>query len=316
MITESLSLIIFIVAEFAQQMAAIYEHFSKEIQNVIATFRRKNYELKKERTVDTPCTIFTAWESLLQGTEIDAQAHLDAASLLIKNVYKPLEELAKYKQSQTQKMIAFRDKFEDTLNNAEDQLIQAEENYVQTYKNYQSCSSQNSRENAKNDFYNAHNEYVFQLRASNRTIDEFQTVIPQLLEEFEEIYIDTSNTINVAIESHALLLLTKANEQRRRFEDLLKICRQVNPQLDISFFMNALNPEQAKLELSFHKFRPADIAIVSSEESMINCLIIDKHTEPSLQERRHRLQRDAAEMTSYIKQNQDVIHSLMNICQR
>ena len=57
----------------------------------------------------------------------------------------------------------------------------------------------------------------------------------------------------------------QANEQQRRFEDLLKICRQVNPQLDISYFMNALNPECAKMELNFHKFRPADITVVSSE---------------------------------------------------
>jgi hypothetical protein len=32
------------------------------------------------------------------------------------------------------------------------------------------------------------------------------------LQELEEIYIDTSNTLNVAIEGHALLLLTKVNE--------------------------------------------------------------------------------------------------------
>ncbi|CAG2242851.1 unnamed protein product [Mytilus edulis] len=98
-----------------------------------------------------------------------------------------------------------------------------------------------------------------------RSIDQLQIAIPQDLElfryiykELEEIYIDTSNTINVAIESHALLLLTKANEQHRRFEDLLQICRQVNPQLDISYFVNALNPECAKFELKHHKFHPVD----------------------------------------------------------
>lgn len=32
-----------------------------------------------------------------------------------------------------------------------------------------------------------------------------------MLQELEEIYIDTSNTVNVAIESHALLLLTKVS---------------------------------------------------------------------------------------------------------
>ena len=33
-----------------------------------------------------------------------------------------------------------------------------------------------------------------------------------LLQELEEIYIDTSNTLNVAIEGHALLLLTKVKQ--------------------------------------------------------------------------------------------------------
>ena len=32
------------------------------------------------------------------------------------------------------------------------------------------------------------------------------------MQELEEIYIDTSNTLNVAIEGHALLLLTKVKQ--------------------------------------------------------------------------------------------------------
>ena len=47
-----------------------------------------------------------------------------------------------------------------------------------------------------------------------------------------------------------------------------------------------------------------------------NQLIIDKSTESALLEKRALLQREAAELTSYITQNQDISHSLVNICQR
>ncbi|CAG2257100.1 unnamed protein product [Mytilus edulis] len=245
----------------------------------------------------------------LDATSLNA--HLDAASLLINNVYKPLEEVAIHKQSQAHKLNNFRDKFEEMLQKVENQIDNAEKDYIVAYNQYEDCHINKSM------LYNAHNEYIFQLRASNRSIDQFQIAIPQVLEELEEIYIDTSNTINVAIESHALLLLTKANEQHRRFEDLLQICRQVNPQLDISYFVNALNPECAKFELKHHKFHPVD----SSENEDCTCLcqnqlIIDKSTDMALVEKRALLQREAAELTSYITQNQDISHSLVNICQR
>lgn len=37
------------MADFAHQMAAAHELFSKEIQSVISTFRRKSFEFLKER---------------------------------------------------------------------------------------------------------------------------------------------------------------------------------------------------------------------------------------------------------------------------
>lgn len=37
-------------------------------------------------------------------------------------------------------------------------------------------------------------------------------IFHHLLQELEEIYIDTSNTVNIAMESHALMLLTKVRK--------------------------------------------------------------------------------------------------------
>ncbi|XP_050409145.1 uncharacterized protein LOC126824038 [Patella vulgata] len=307
-----------LVAEFAQQMAAAHEHFSKEIQSVIASFRRRNYELKKERPVDTESTIFTAWESLLHESEMDAQAHLDAASLLIKNVYTPLEEVAEHKRSQAQRLCSFRENFETILQKSENKMNLAQVAYREAYQTYSSDTNP-SKEEARSCLFNAHNDYVLQLRSSNRLVQEFQEAVPQVLEELEEIYIDTSNTINVAIESLALLLLTKANEQHRRFEDLLQICRQVNPQLDISFFVKVVSPEAPPYQLSFHNYQPADMTVTSltnPEEPMQNQIIYDRYTENTLKERRVVLQREGIELASYMKQNQDITNTLINVCQR
>lgn len=46
---------------------------------------------------------------------------------------------------------------------------------------------------------------------------------------------------------------------------MLKICRQVTPQLDISYFMTAIEVEPTKLELSPHTFKPGDISIYTAE---------------------------------------------------
>ncbi|XP_014779543.1 uncharacterized protein LOC106875788 [Octopus bimaculoides] len=63
-----------LVAEFAQQVAVVYENFSKELDSVITTFRKTSKDLKKDRPpIDSPTSIFSAWETLFQETENDAQ---------------------------------------------------------------------------------------------------------------------------------------------------------------------------------------------------------------------------------------------------
>ncbi|XP_052799939.1 uncharacterized protein LOC128231321 isoform X1 [Mya arenaria] len=306
-----------LVAEFAEEMASAYDNFAREVQRVVGQFRERSHHLKTEWYVDTPSTIYNAWENLVKETETDAQAHLDASGLLVKNVSEPLKEVAKYKMSQAQKLQAFRENFEDILHQSELQLQEKEQTYMDAYGSFKNCGSLDNREGFRHEFHNCHNEYILQLRASNRTIDDFQITIPQVLEELDEICIDTSNTVNVAIESHSLLLLTKANEQQRRLENMLKMCRQVNPMLDISYFVKAVNIEGATATLQRHKFCPADPASnIAEQDSVKNHLIIDRVTEVVLRERRAALQREALELTSYMQQNQDVTYSLVNMCQR
>lgn len=42
--------------------------------------------------------------------------------------------------------------------------------------------------------------------------NDYDIFFLHLLQELEEIYIDTSNTVNIAMESHALMLLTKVRK--------------------------------------------------------------------------------------------------------
>lgn len=50
------------------------------------------------------------------------QTHADTATLILKNVYTPLLEIASYKKSQSKKLYSFRDNFESMVNTAEDNV--------------------------------------------------------------------------------------------------------------------------------------------------------------------------------------------------
>jgi hypothetical protein len=61
----------------------------------------------------------------------------------------------------------------------------------------------------------------------------------------------------------------QASEQQRQLENLLKACHQVNPMLDISFFVKAINPEDATVTYQRHRFCPADHMTNSAEVSAV-----------------------------------------------
>ncbi|XP_059141328.1 uncharacterized protein LOC131929270 [Physella acuta] len=309
-----------LVSEFAQQLAAAYELFSKEVQAIITTFRRRNTELKKQRPVDTSNSIFNAWESLLLESELDAQAHLDAAGLLMKNVFRPLQEVASHKNRQADVLSSYRDNFESVLSEAVREATQAEAKYHSSFQEF-AClpdSSSEQGEQVRGQLHNSHNEYILKIRASNRTVDEFNSLLPQLLEELEEIYIDTGNTINVAFESQALLLLTKADEQHRRYENQMKICKMVSPHQDVSFFVRASQGEGPALTytLSHYVFKPAIAITAEAQKTLSNQIIYDRLTESNVIDKRTALQTQGMGLAVNLKQSQDIIATLSNICQR
>ncbi|CAL1528302.1 unnamed protein product [Lymnaea stagnalis] len=284
------------------------------------------FTLHLHRPVDTSSCIFSAWESLLMETELDAQAHMDAAGLLVKNVYRPLQEVASHKNRQADMLSSFRENFESVLSEA------AESMYHSSFQGFASLPEGSSvdSEQVRGQLHNAHNDYILKIRAANRTVDEFNSFLPQILEELEEIYIDTGNTINVAIESHALLLLTKADEQHKRYEDQLKTCKLVSPHQDISFFVRATVGDNVTLNapIPHQVFKPAvaltaDVQVRSIlntlnniQQTLCNQLIYDRLTEENVVRKRTQLQSQGMGIAISMKQNQDIIATLSNVCQR
>ena len=84
-------------------------------------------------------------------------------------------------------------------------------------------------------------------------------------------------TLDSCLVSFLFSLIQQANEQQRRFENLLKICRQVNPQLDISFFAKIFSPEEANKEYARHKFCPPDHAITTEVMSHLKSTEVMSH---------------------------------------
>ncbi|KAK3772382.1 hypothetical protein RRG08_031406 [Elysia crispata] len=309
------------VSEFAQQMAVAHEAFSKEIQAIIATFRRRNYELKKQRPMETPNCIFSSWEALLQETEMDAQAHLDAASLLHKNVYLPLQEVASHKNRQADMLALFRDNLDSVYIEALREEQKAEKDYHSSFQDFVGLPKdpgEKEGEAVRGRLHRTHNDYILNIRATNTMADEYNKALPRILEEMEEIYIDTGNTINVAVQSHALLLLTKAKEQHKRYEGQLRLCRQVSPHSDVTFFVKAVGQDNTTLTFArpHQDFKPAVALAADDQKSLCRQMILDRLTEESVLRKRSSLQAKAMEMAVSLKHSQDIISTLSNVCQR
>ena len=67
-------------------------------------------------------------------------------------------------------------------------------------------------------------------------------------------------------------------------------------------------------------FKHCDVSLFQIAVFQLNTLkdqiVIDRHTEGAVKGRRADLQKEASELTTYLKQNQDVTQTLMNVCQR
>ena len=69
-----------------------------------------------------PSSVFQAWETLLQEVEIDSQAHSDIASILGRQVSRPLLERSFYRKIQSRKVFTHRESYDTILKKTEEML--------------------------------------------------------------------------------------------------------------------------------------------------------------------------------------------------
>ena len=69
-----------------------------------------------------PSSLFHTWETLLQEVEIDSQAHSDIASILGRQVSRPLLERSFHRKIQSRKVFTHRESYETILTKTEDKL--------------------------------------------------------------------------------------------------------------------------------------------------------------------------------------------------
>lgn len=70
-----------------------------------------------------PSALFHTWETLLQEVEIDSQALSDTASILGRQVSRPLLEKSFYRKIQSRKIFTHRDSYETIIAKTEEKLL-------------------------------------------------------------------------------------------------------------------------------------------------------------------------------------------------
>ncbi|KAJ8930380.1 hypothetical protein NQ314_016830, partial [Rhamnusium bicolor] len=109
------------VSDFTQQLGQMYEQHAEELQMLVANFRKRNGELRKERPA-CPSSLFHTWENLLQEVEIDSQALGDIASILGRQVSRPLLERSFHRKMQSRKVFSHRESYETIIAKTEEKL--------------------------------------------------------------------------------------------------------------------------------------------------------------------------------------------------
>ncbi|ELU06814.1 hypothetical protein CAPTEDRAFT_105504 [Capitella teleta] len=225
------------VAEFAQTVSSAQEQFALQICTMLKM--STIVFVVDFRPISCQDSLLAAWECIVQETLVDGQSQAESASLLVKNIASPLLEIASYKKSQTKKLLSFREAFEYHLDEAKDRIQKVYMDTFQTYNNKQSSKPSHAA------YLNAHNDYVLQIRSSNSLLREYTTTaLPLLLEELEEIHIDLSNTLSAALESYAISRHSQAGEQSHRYSGAAKVCKRVDPTLDVHDFLDAMQQQE------------------------------------------------------------------------
>ncbi|XP_048522317.1 uncharacterized protein LOC109542090 isoform X5 [Dendroctonus ponderosae] len=316
------------VSDFTQQLGQMYEQHAEEMQMLVANFRKRNNELRKERPA-CPSSLFHTWEALLQEVEIDSQALGDIASILGRQVSRPLLERSFYRKMQSRKVFAHRESYETIIAKTEEKLAKTRQEYKNAYVSYLASPTTESL----SAYFNSHNAYIQQLHATNGMMEEFgNATLPSLLQELEEIYEDLCSTVADAVLQGAEVVSSRAVEQTKRYETLANQCRTISGNTDLAHMSRSLpipagrgsiikrifvppqppaSPEAAEGEVANGHINNENIPPPLKDE-----LVIDQLSAVQIKPSHDALKKESDDLKVQIRQIQDALDTLLRIQQR
>ncbi|XP_068897063.1 uncharacterized protein Stacl isoform X4 [Tenebrio molitor] len=314
------------VSDFTQQLGQMYEQHAQELQMLVANFRKRNGELRKERPA-CPSSLFHTWETLLQEVEIDSQALGDIASILGRQVSRPLLERSFHRKIQSRKVFSQRESYETIVAKTEEKLVKCRQEYKNAYLSYLSGPTTESLSS----YFNTHNAYVQQLHATNGMLEEYgKDTLPQLLQELEEIYTDLCAAVSEAVLQGAEVVSARAVEQTRRYEGLISQCKSVSSSTDLAHLARSLPTPAGRPPVLKRPFvppqpppppdpvdgEPQDIQNDNIPPPLKDELVIDRLSAVQVKPSHDVLRKEAADLEAQIRQIQDALETLLRIQQR
>ncbi|KAJ8976792.1 hypothetical protein NQ317_014135 [Molorchus minor] len=321
------SILVSILSDFTQQLGQMYEQHAEELQMLVANFRKKNGELRKERPA-CPSSLFHTWETLLQEVEIDSQALGDIASILGRQVSRPLLERSFHRKIQSRKVFTHRESYETIIAKTEEKLAKCRQEYKNAYLSYLSTPSTESL----SAYFNTHNAYIQQLHATNGMMEEYgKSTLPSLLQELEDIYTDLCSTVTDAVLQGAEVVSSRAMEQSRRYEGIIGQCKAVSGPADLTNLAKALPAPAGRGPITKRIFvppqpppppdsvdgEPQDLPVNENiPPPLKNELVIDRLSAVQIKPSHDALKKEALDLEAQIRQIQDALDTLLRIQQR
>lgn len=101
-----------------------------------------------------------------------------------------------HRKVQSRKVFSHRESFDALISKTEEKLSKYRFDYKQSYSAHRQHPTQQTLSN----YIDCHNAYVQQLHATNAMLETYnQDIVPQLLQELEEIYNDICSIMSEAI---------------------------------------------------------------------------------------------------------------------
>ncbi|XP_050536374.1 uncharacterized protein LOC126902806 isoform X2 [Daktulosphaira vitifoliae] len=316
------------VSDFTQELSQMYEQHAAELQLLVTNFRKKNNDLRKDRP-PFPSQLFYTWETFLQEVETDSKSISDVANVLTRQISRPILDRSFHRKVQSRKVFSQRDSLETILQKAEDKLAKCRDDYKRAF--LAQLSSPNSSASLSS-YLDAHNAYVTQLHATNGMVDQYnQFVLPQLLQELEEVYSDLCLTLSDAVLQGSETIYNKSSDQSKRYNALGSQCRQLTPSADIVAFTRSLTPlpttsspsqricnycpPQAPADTEGLTIDPV-VTATMTQLALKNELVVDRLASLDIRAGYDTIRAELMDLESQMKQIQDSVETLKRLQQR